>query len=420
MTRYPTPDEYTKAVQRPDSFTSDELRGLRLVAHPRYGIPMPAAGTSAVVFKAVGDGEPEALRFFTRDDVWSGERYDALRDHFTGRGLADAVALPRWVDDGIRVNGRTWPVVRMQWVEGHPLNRHVEGLVERVDTAALDGLARSWRELVGRLQRAGFAHGDLQHGNVLVDPAGGMRLVDFDCAWIAPFAGTAAPSETGHRNYQPPTRPWGPWMDTFSALVIYLSLVALARAPAAWRTLHTGENLLFRHEDFRAPFDTPAWAHLASLGDARVDELAGRLRECCAPGWVAGTSLDDLLAPRAVPWWERTRVPVPAAPAAPTPAAPGPVAPGPDVPAARPEPVAPRREPRRAVHPTTGPWWQAVEPAPERRGALAVVLWSVLVGLVSVGAFLLSEVPVVTAVAAGGSLVLVVLVVGLVRRSRSG
>lgn len=411
MTRYPTPEEYMKAVQRQDCFTADELRGLELVVHPVYGIPMPAAGTSAVVFKAMADGRPQALRFFTRDDVSSGERYGALREHFTSTGLQDVVALPRWVDGGIRVNGRDWPVVRMQWVEGHTLNRHVDELVERADTAALAALAGSWRDLVTRIQRAEFAHGDLQHGNVLVDRGGDLRLVDFDCAWIAPFSGTLAPSETGHRNYQPEHRPWGRWMDTFSGLVIYLSLLALAEDPTGWRTCHTGENLLLRREDYRPPFDTPAWAHLASIGDPRVDDVAARLKRCCAPGWVAESGLDDLLAPRATPWWELT---------------PTVVAPSRSQPRSAPVPV-PAPRPPVAVPPRGGEWWTAVEPAarvpvpderPVRERPTRVLVVAVLIGLLVVvlGSGSGPGPAVVLGVAAG----LIAYKIGSTRQRRSG
>ncbi len=304
--RYPSAEDYMKAVQQPDPFTTDELRRMELVVHPVFQIPSPAAGTSAVVFKALADGEAQALRFFTREDNWSGERYTALHDHFTARGLASSVAMPRWVTDGIRVNGRTWPVVCMQWVDGHTLNKYVEDLVEQQDRPALHTLAAAWLELVTRLQGAEFAHGDLQHGNVMVDGQGKMRLVDFDCAWIGHFAGHTAPSETGHRNYQLEARAWDQWMDTFPGLVIYTSLLALSKNPNPWHALNTGENLLFRHEDFHPPFQTAAWAHLSSIQDRQLDLLAARLKECCTPGWVPSGRLEELLGPRQIPWWERT------------------------------------------------------------------------------------------------------------------
>ena len=403
-----------KAVQRTDCFVAEELRGLDLVAHPLYGIPMPAAGTSAVVFKASTGGQAQALRFFTRDDVSSSERYGALYEHFTSHGLESVVALPRWVDDGVRVNGRVWPVVRMQWAEGHTLNRHVDELVERRDTASLSALAGSWRDLVTRLQRAEFAHGDLQHGNVLVGRGGDLRLVDFDCSWIARFSGALAPSETGHRNYQPEHRPWGRWMDTFSGLVIYLSLLALAKDPTGWGACYTGENLLLRREDFRPPFDTAAWARLAAIGDPLVDDVAARLQQCCAPGWVAHSGLADLLTPRPTPWWERTPTVVTPEPAR--------------VPVPRPPVAAPVSRPVVTPQPRGGNWWATADPAarnapvPADRPAarkptlvrilvVAAVL-GVLVAVLGEGSAL--------AVLVGMTAALIAFTIGLVLRSRSG
>jgi len=372
--RYPSPEDYLKAVQRRESFTTDELRRCELVPHPLYGIPMPAAGTSAVVFKAVVDGEPQALRFFTREDRWSADRYDALHEHFAARDLAAVVAMPTWVHDGITVNGSTWPVVRMQWVEGHPLNKHVDELVRRGDGRALGTLADAWLELVGRLQRAEFAHGDLQHGNVLVDDRGAMRLVDFDCSWIARFSGWPAPSETGHRNYQPETRPWGRWMDTFSGLVIYTSLLALSKNPNPWHVLNTGENLIFSREDFRPPFDTAAWAHLSGIGDRQLDQLAARITECCVPGWVAAGGLTELVAPPVLQWWELTQVGAarPVVPAVAAPAAPPP--------AARTRPVAPvPRQPGAN-------WWQESRP-PRRVPVGWIVVTALVLGVVAGGLY---------------------------------
>jgi hypothetical protein len=244
----------------------------------------------------------------------------------------------------------------MQWVTGSALNRHVEELVRKGDTRGLASLADAWRQLVLRLQLAEFAHGDLQHGNVLVDDSGVLRLVDFDCSWISRFAGQPAPNENGHRNYQPEHRPWGRWMDTFSGLVIYTSLFALSRNPNPWYALNTGENLLFRQEDFRLPYQTPTWMHLSSIGDPQVDQLAARLKECCATGWSASGGMNELLAPRELAWWERTGKPVAASPASgPTPASP-PMPPMPPPSWRSGVPPHTRLQPRMPAQPTKV-WW---------------------------------------------------------------
>src|SRR5262249_57119338 len=134
-------------------------------------------------------------------------------------------------------------------VGGGPVSGQGEDLVKNRAPSQRESLAKAWPQLVVRLQRAESAHGDRQHGNVLIDGTGALRLVDFDCSWIARSAGQPAPAETGHRNYQPELRPWGRWMDTFSGLVIYTSLLALSKNPNPWHALNTGENMLFRQED---------------------------------------------------------------------------------------------------------------------------------------------------------------------------
>jgi hypothetical protein len=302
----PTAEDYIRAVQNPQvSFRQPRLKQARFDVHPLLGIPMPASGTSAIVFKATVEGQSQALRFLTRPDAATRQRYTALNRYFTERDLTRDVATSQWVDDAIAVNGRTWPMLQMQWVEGRTLNNHVEDLVEAEDTAAIGKLAAAWRELLRRMQSARFAHGDLQHGNVMVEGDGTLRLVDFDSAWIEPFTGAPPPPETGHRNYQRPDRPWGPWMDTFPGLVIYLSLLALARDTKTWEHLNNGENLLFHSKDFTPPHQTEAWWEIAQLSDPQLTTMSSRLKACCAPSWTANSDLEAVLS-APLPWWTQT------------------------------------------------------------------------------------------------------------------
>jgi eukaryotic-like serine/threonine-protein kinase len=306
--QYPSPREYFSAVQHPERvFQTTSLRQAQLVLDPVHQTPQFATGTSAVVCKALVDGEEQALRFFIREDASSRDQYSALGAYFRQQNLTDCVATSEWLDNAIEVNGRSWPVLQMQWVEGRNLDAYVNFLVEENDTAALARLAEKWRSLIGRLQAARFAHGDLQHGNVLVDKTGALRLVDFDASWIVPFSGRTPPSETGHPNYQRPDRPWGEWMDTFPGLLVYTSLLALSRDTSPWNKLYDENNLLFRRVDFDPPYQTPAWYHVASIADERLNHLLALLKQCCAPGWAAKERLEELLGgmpTSPLPWWE--------------------------------------------------------------------------------------------------------------------
>jgi hypothetical protein len=310
VSTYPAAGDYYKAVQFPArSFTVPKLQAAEFV-WDSLG-PTLARGSSAVVFQAAMEGRPQALRCYIRDDASSRDRYGALNAYLARHDLSPYVSGANWLDGAIRVNQATWPVLTMEWVDGRTLNEYVDFLVTGSNAAALTTLAARWRELVALLQRSEFAHGDLQHGNVMVDQEGRIRLVDFDGVWIPQLAGNAPPTEFGHPNYQHPgPRPWDRWLDTFSALVIYLSLVALGKDPGLWLALNNSKNLLLAKSDFFPPFETEAWKQLAALGDPEVDDLIRRLQRCCSFDWVSGQSLEmtlDLEADQPVSsgqrWW---------------------------------------------------------------------------------------------------------------------
>jgi eukaryotic-like serine/threonine-protein kinase len=316
-TTFPAAGDYYKAVQSPArTFTVEKLQKAEFV-YDTLG-PSLARGTSAVVFQAKVDDKQQALRCYIRNDASSRDRYSALGSYLSGHNLAPYVEGATWLDAAIRVNGNTWPVLTMTWIDGRTLNEYVDFLVNESNTDALSMLAVKWRDLISLMQRDEFAHCDLQHGNVMVDQSGGFRLVDYDGVWIPQLAGKPAPTESGHPNYQHPGQQngWGRWFDTFSALVIYLSLVALSKNTELWPELYNSKNLLFSRGDFVAPFNTQVWQLLTAMGDKEVSTLVQQLQRCCAPGWVSLQSLEMTLdaTPKVEPvratpqlearWWE--------------------------------------------------------------------------------------------------------------------
>ena len=319
MTTYPAAGDYYKAVQAPARvFTVPKLQAAEFV-WDSLG-PTLARGSSAVVFQASVEGRSQALRCYIRNDASSRDRYSALDAYLAAHDLSPYVSGTTWLDGAIQVNRATWPVLTMDWIDGRTLNEYVDFLVAGSNAAALTTLAAKWRELVALLQNSEFTHGDLQHGNIMVDQAGRIRLVDFDGVWIPQLAGQPPPTEFGHPNYQRPMQHvWGRWLDTFSALVIYLSLTALGKDPALWLALYNSKNLLFAKNDFFPPFKTDVWKQLAAMGDTQVDELVRRLQECCDPDWVSTKSLEMILDQQAVTparqpipveqrWWEKKPV----------------------------------------------------------------------------------------------------------------
>jgi hypothetical protein len=166
----------------------------------------------------------------------------------------------------------------MEWVHGEALNIYIEQNL--YNPAALHGLARKWVEVLASLRQSGIAHGDLQHGNILVNH-GNIKLIDYDGMFVPALRGFSS-HEDGHRNYQHPSRSgkdFGPYLDSFPGWVILVSLSALAVEPRLWRLLNGGDEcLLFRRQDFDHAERSTAFQAIIQSQFPEIRALARYLR----------------------------------------------------------------------------------------------------------------------------------------------
>lgn len=300
---WPTAHDFAEAVQCPAvCFGAQELRRM-VPAVDRLGMPLVTSGQFAYVFKLnpLDGGESLAVRCFRGFLGGREERYRAIDAHLAAHSIA---ALPRfkYLPDGVLVSGRRFPVLVMEWVEGPTLDVYLEGALGKPDV--LRHLADEWLRLMISLRAAGIAHGDLQHGNIIVE-RGRLRLVDLDGMFVPALEGMTA-SEVGHQHYQHPARDarlFSRDVDNFSALVVYLSLVALAERPELWDA-HHDENLIFTRADFAAPASSALLARVREIGPEHA-RLAGALaRAALAADPAAAPPLDELVAPpTGLPVW---------------------------------------------------------------------------------------------------------------------
>ncbi len=108
--------------------------------------------------------------------------------------------------------------------------------------------------------------------------------MDLDGLWIPPLKDDPA-EEYGHAHFQHPervkSRYWGRRMDGFSALVVEVSVLALAIEPDLWdRYNDGGNNLILLSEDF-ADHDRPIWADLEALDDPVLAVQLPKLKAAC-------------------------------------------------------------------------------------------------------------------------------------------
>ena len=144
-------------------------------------------------------------------------------------------------------------------------------------------LADQFDQIIADMSSAGIAHGDLQHGNLLVQSDGTLRLVDYDGMYF-PQLKQLPPNEYGHPNYQSPKRSesdYGPEIDYFSAWLISLSLRAIAADGHLWGQLNPNhdEFLLLDHSDLRRDETSARLGLLLTHPDPHARELAMRIRE---------------------------------------------------------------------------------------------------------------------------------------------
>src|SRR6266568_3720416 len=195
---------------------------------------------------------------------------------------------------GIQIRSNGLPIVKMQWAKGDLLHSHIEKNLGY--PAVLAALRAKWATLVRHLEAARVAHGDLQHGNILVRD-GWIQMVDYDGMWVPALSGRDA-TEIGHRAYQHPERSgqdYGQEIDRFSALVIYLSLAALERDVTLWERFHTGDNLIFVREDFLQVGRSAIWQQLRRIGSREIDQLAAALASMVQQHPMKVGNLDSVL-----------------------------------------------------------------------------------------------------------------------------
>lgn len=297
---WPTKAEYDRATKN----WNDNVRDVDLIDTP----PLPMMGTMPMHYEGAGlyvlvykTGEWQTRCFCSNVNEQINppadiiERYQAISRHVS-------VSLPRvralvqtmLVPEGIYVAGAWRPVVKMEWISNAlRLGSFVKA--HHKDTELMRSLANEWRLMMLKLEQAEIAHGDLDVTNVLVQRQPSherprLRLIDYDNMWVSALRGRSQ-TECGHEPFQHPQffrpraapnpihRPFDIGMDRFSALVIYISLVAISEHPGLYTELQAREDerLLFSRDDYEQPSSKSG--NIERVRQVCGDEIGPYIRE---------------------------------------------------------------------------------------------------------------------------------------------
>jgi len=178
-----------------------------------------------------------------------------------------------YCDEGIVVDGKTYPTTRMKWVDGETINSYIESHIN--DPESLKSLASSFISMVEFLHEKKIAHGDLQHGNIIVQN-GEIRLVDYDSIFV-PGLEKHSDIITGKADFQHPKRKdakiASEKLDYFSELVIYLSIYSISVKPELVNDFSIDDSLLFKASDWEDFINSKIYNALNSIDNDDIKLL---------------------------------------------------------------------------------------------------------------------------------------------------
>lgn len=229
------------------------------------------------------DGKTWAFRCWHSSINYTQKRYNIISEAIRKAHL-DFLCEFEYIEKGINVNGNIYPTTRMRWIDGVTIKDYI--CQNKQSKERLRALADNFLKMTRTLHSQSLAHGDLQHGNILVDNDHQLHLVDYD-SFYCPELNGEADSITGLPDYQHPARKNNKTvsekLDYFSELIIYLSILAISEKTSLIDKykVKDSDRLLFSKEDYEDITNSESYKDIQSLGESFqeiLDVLAGYLK----------------------------------------------------------------------------------------------------------------------------------------------
>ena len=303
---YPTNAEYVSVLKNAPHkrFADPRLQRLQF---EKKGISLAVmTGGLAIVFKATDPvtSKRYALRCFKGEASERHKRYSEISSFLKARkALLPFIVDFEFFPEELRVKTADGlPVVLMQWVDGKLLKQWLQDRCNDSDKSRILRLAEKWRQLIATMRSHDFAHGDLQHGNILINDRDEFILIDYDGMAVPNLHGPDSP-ELGLPGYQHRERTSGKFnklctdLDNFSAINIYLCLRVLAIEPSLIdRFGDHDEGLLFHPKDLESPDRSGKFNELKALCDPQFSNWIDKFKAIALGSLSRVPPLDQFLS----------------------------------------------------------------------------------------------------------------------------
>jgi serine/threonine protein kinase len=307
---YPTLEQFNEALQNPKIALVDPELKKGVISTTNLSLPLALCGGFALTYTIKTGGKKFAVRCFHKQSNALEQRYIAISNRLK------SLHSPYFLDFefqplGVNVNGKVFPIVKMEWASGDTLGNFLE--VHYRNKSELLQLNSSLRTLSNYLKGQNLAHGDVQPGNVMVSNGGqSVQLIDYDGMFVEDLRSLGS-AELGQRNFQHPKRipsSWDPGLDRFSFILLNLTLRVLEAYPDLWsKTQSDSDAILFKVNDFVDPDRSFIFGDL--FGRPQFAEDARNFAAICISPFDKIPTLEDFLSRRNIPHVTITVSPIP-------------------------------------------------------------------------------------------------------------
>lgn len=281
----PTVPSIRTSVENKDILVLDEHAKKGVFKRDSRGRLIAYTGGFSVVFPYEdAHGGKWAFRCWHSDVNNSQKRYELIAEAIQKAHL-DFLCGFEYIEKGINVEGTIYPTTRMRWIDGITIKEYI--CQNKNSKNQLLELADNFLNMSQAMHNQLLAHGDLQHGNILVSPDHKLYLVDYDSFYCSNLKGESD-TVTGLPDYQHPSRKNNKYvsekLDYFSELIIYLSILAIADNPSLVDKYQVADadRMLFSKDDFVDITNSQIYKDIRSLGGKfkdLLDVLEGYLKE---------------------------------------------------------------------------------------------------------------------------------------------
>jgi hypothetical protein len=291
---FPSIGDYNQVIRKQGGNVFRNLKGINLIPSKTSPIKVYlfGSGAFAAVFKGGILGKLYAIRCFISAEIETIDRYRRICDYLKNIN-ATWITDCEFLENEISVNGNTFPVLKMEWVDGLLLNEFVSKNL--TNNRVLSQIQEKLISISKDLERNNIGHGDLQCGNIIVTGTASdfeIKLIDYDGMYIPAFDNKKS-LEKGRSEFQHPRRTENDFnseIDRFSFWVIITALEALKHDKTLWQEIMQGgfntlDNFLFTIQDFTSPNQSKLFNRLYNINSQELFFYIEKLKNICLGGF---------------------------------------------------------------------------------------------------------------------------------------